>query len=161
MYLPKTYELCKKRACLLRIDGVIRVFTFFCPKFHGCFPLAAVGVKNVYWLNGWRPIVHVQFYWPRPGLCKHVCMDGLYKHSKFLFNQIKNRRVIRGENFRHSLQTLDCLFEPNLTFTDRDETGARRTVWTNDSLGPSARKFLSPLFRVMAPENWYLLMFDP
>ena len=32
--LRMTYKLYKKRACLLRTDGVIRVFTFFCPKFH-------------------------------------------------------------------------------------------------------------------------------
>ena len=60
---------------------------------------------------------------------------------------------IRGQSFRYFLPTLDCKFEPNATFTDRDETGARRKVWTNDSLGPSAQKFLSPLFRVMAPES--------
>ena len=126
-----------------------------------CFPLAAVGVKKVYLLNIWRPIVHVLFHWPHPGLCRHVCMDGLYKRSNFQLNRMKNRRVIRGQSFRHSLPTLDCKFEPKVTFTDRDETGARRKVWTNDSLGPSAQNFLSPLFRGMAPESWYLLMFDP
>ena len=109
-------------------------------------------------LNVWRPIVHVLFYWPHPGLCRYVCMDGLYKRSKFLFNRMKNTWVIKGQNFRHSLSTSGCLLEPNLTFIDRDETGARRTVWTNDSLGSSAQKFLSPLFRVMAPERWYLLI---
>ena len=87
-------------------------------------------------------------------------MDGLYKRSKFQFNRMKNRRVIRGQSFRHSLPTLDCKFEPNATITDRDETGARRKVSTNDSMGPSTQNFLSPLFRVMAPER-YLLMFDP
>ena len=55
-------------------------------------------------------------------------MDGLYKRSKFQLNRMKNRRVIRGQSFRHSLPTLDCKFEPNVTFTDRDETGARRKV---------------------------------
>ena len=34
MNLPKTDKPYKKRACLLRIDGVIRVFTFSRPKFH-------------------------------------------------------------------------------------------------------------------------------
>ena len=83
----------------------------------------------------------------------HVCMDRLYKLSKFQLNRTKNRRVIRGQSFRHSLPTLDCKFEPNATFTDQDETGAGQKVLTNDSLGPSAQKFLSPLFRVMAPES--------
>ena len=86
-------------------------------------------------------------------------MDRLYKRSKFQLNRMKNSRVIRGQSFRHSLPTLECKFEPNVTFTDRDETGARRKVWINDSPGPSAQKFLSPIFRVMAPYNWYLLMF--
>ena len=54
--------------------------------------------------------------------------------SKFQLNLMKNGRVIRGQNFRHCLPTLDCLFEPNVTFTDRDETGAIRKVWTKDSL---------------------------
>ena len=80
-------------------------------------------------------------------------MDWFYKRSKFQLNRMKNRRVIRGQSFRHSLPTLDCKFEPNVTFTDRDETGARRKVWTNDSLWPNAQNFLSPLFRVMAPES--------
>ena len=65
-------------------------------------------------------------------------MDGLYKRSKPQLNRTKRRRVIRGQDFRHSIPTLDCLFEPYPTITDRDETGARRKVWTNDSLGPSA-----------------------
>ena len=34
MNLPKTYKPYKKCACLLRIDGVIRIFTFSRPKFH-------------------------------------------------------------------------------------------------------------------------------
>ena len=34
MNLPKTYKPYKKRAFLLRIDGVIRVFTASRPKFH-------------------------------------------------------------------------------------------------------------------------------
>ena len=34
MNLPKTYKPYKKRACLLRIDGVIRVFTFSRRKSH-------------------------------------------------------------------------------------------------------------------------------
>ena len=34
MYLPKTYKPYKKHVCLLRIDGIIRVFTFSHPKFH-------------------------------------------------------------------------------------------------------------------------------
>ena len=34
MNLPKTYKPYKKRACLLRIDGIIRAFTFSRPKFH-------------------------------------------------------------------------------------------------------------------------------
>ena len=80
-------------------------------------------------------------------------MDGLYKRVKFQLNRMNSRQVIRGQSFRHSLPTLDCKFEPNATFTDRDETGARRKVWTKDSLGPSAQNFLSPLFRVMAPES--------
>ena len=115
--------------------------------------------KKVYLLNVWRPIVHVLFHWPHPRLCRRVCMDRLYKRFKFQLNRMKNSRVIRGQSFRHSLPTLECKFEPNVTFTDRDETGARRKVWTNDSPGPSAQKFLSPIFRVMAPYNWYLLMF--
>ena len=56
-----------------------------------------------------------------------------------------NRRVIRGQNINHFIQTVDCKFEPNLTFTDRDETGARRKVWTKDLLGPSAQIFLGVL----------------
>ena len=108
--------------------------------------------KNVYLLNVWRPIVPVLFCWPNLGLCRRVCMHCFYKRSKFQLNQMRNRRVIRGQNIRHSIPTLDCKFEPNLTFTDRDETGARRKVWTKDSLGPSAQKILSPHFRVMAPE---------
>ena len=55
-------------------------------------------------------------------------MDGLYKRSRFQLNQMRNRRVIRGQNIRHSIPTLDCKFEPNLTFTDRDEIGGRRKV---------------------------------
>ena len=78
-------------------------------------------------------------------------MDGLYKRFKFQLNRMKNRRVIKGRNFRHSLPTLDCKFEPNVTFTDRDETGARRKVWTNDSLGPSAQNFLSIPFSSYGP----------
>ena len=78
---------------------------------------------------------------------------GSTKRSKFQLNRMTNRRIIRGQSFRYSLQTLDCKFQPNATFTDRDETGARRKVWTNDSLGPSAQNFLSPLFRVIAPES--------
>ena len=81
-----------------------------------------------------------------------ICMDELYKLLKFQLNRMKNRRVIRGQNFRHSLPTLECLFEPNVTFTDRDETGARRKVWIKELLGPIAQKFLPPFFRVMAPE---------
>ena len=73
-------------------------------------------------------------------------MDGLYKRSKFQLNRMNSRRVIRGQSFRHSLPTLDCKFEPNATFTDRDETVARQKVWTKDSLGPSAQNFLSPVF---------------
>ena len=53
--------------------------------------------KKVYLLNFWRPIVHVLFHWPHPGLCRHVCMDGLYKHSKFQLNRMKRKRVIRGQ----------------------------------------------------------------
>ena len=34
MYLPKTYKPYKKRACVLPIDGVIRVFTLSRPNFH-------------------------------------------------------------------------------------------------------------------------------
>ena len=34
MYLPKTYKPYKKRACLLRTNGVIRVFTVSRPKSH-------------------------------------------------------------------------------------------------------------------------------
>ena len=80
-------------------------------------------------------------------------MDGLYKRYKFQLNRMRQIRVIRCQNIRHSILHLDCKFEPNLTFTDRDETGARRKVWIKDSLGPSAQKFLSPHFRVMAPES--------
>ena len=79
-------------------------------------------------------------------------MDELYKRAIFQLNRMKNRRVIRGQNFSHSLPILYCNFEPNVTFTDRDETGVRRKLWTNDSLEPSAQNFLAPLFRVMAPE---------
>ena len=86
-----------------------------------------------------------------------VWIGRLYKRSKFQLNRISNRRVIRGQNIRHYIPT--CLFEPNLTFTDRDETDARRKVWTRDSLGPIDQKFLSPHFRVMAPGSWYLPMF--
>ena len=200
MYLPKTYKPYKKRTCLFRTDGVIRVFTFSRPKSHrvqckledpfsarrlASNPLTTLYFcrhswsahahkfaaprmlsfgccrrKNVNSLNIWRPIVHVLFHWPHTVWCRHVCMDGLYKRSKFQLNRMNSRRVIRGQSFRHSLPTLDCKFEPNATFTDRDETGARRKVWTKDSLGPSAQNFLSPLFRFMAPESWYLLMFD-
>ena len=117
--------------------------------------------KKVYLLNVWRPIVPVLFCWLHPGKCRLVCMGVLYKRSKFQLNRRRNSWVIRSQNIRHSIPTLDCKFEPNLTFTDRDETGARRKVWTKDSLGPSAQKFLSPHFRVMAPENWYLAIFDP
>ena len=80
-------------------------------------------------------------------------MDGLYKSLKFELNRMNSRQVIRGQSFRHSLPTLDSKFEPNATFTDRDETGARRKAWTNDTLEPSTQNFLSPLFRVMAPES--------
>ena len=186
---------------MLRIDGVIRVFTLSRPNFHrvqckfedpfsagrlASSPLTTLYVcrhewsaharkfaapwvlsfgccrrKNDFLLNIWRPIVHALFHWLHPGLYRRVCMDRLYKRSKFQLNRMKNKGVIRGQSFRHSLPTLDCKFEPNVTFTDRDETGARRKVWTNESLGPSAQNFLSPLFRVMAPESWYLLMFDP
>ena len=201
MYLPKIYKPFKKRACLLRTGGVIRVFTFSRPKFHSVqckfkdpfsaghlasdplttlyvcrhywsahahkfaaptvFSVGCCQCKNVYSLNVWRPIVHVLFPWPHPGLCSRVCMDGLYKLSNCQLNRIKNRRVVRCQSFRHSLPTLDYKFEPNVTFTDRDETGARRKVWTNDSLRQSAKEFLSPLSRVIAPEIWYLLKFDP
>ena len=34
LYLPKTYKPYKKRACLLRIGGVIRECMFSCPNFH-------------------------------------------------------------------------------------------------------------------------------
>ena len=34
MYFPKTYKTYKKRACLLRTDEVIRVFTVSRPKSH-------------------------------------------------------------------------------------------------------------------------------
>ena len=141
MNLPKTYKPYKKRACLLRIDWVNRLFTASRPKFHrvqckfedplsarrlvpipmtvdindlrmrinlqhpGCFCLAAICVKNVYLLNVWRPIVPVLFFWPHPGLCKLVCMDVLYKRSKFQLNRMRNRRVIRGQNIRHSIPT--------------------------------------------------------
>ena len=106
-------------------------------------------------------------------------MDGLYKRSKFQLNRMNSRRVIRGQSFRHSLPTLDCKFEPNATFTDRDETVARQKVWgqvpkisyrpfsTKDSLGPSAQNLERPCtfktykpymlfiarFRFMAPES--------
>ena len=73
-------------------------------------------------------------------------MDRLYKRSRFQLNWINSRRGIMGQSFRHSLPTLDCKFEPNATFTDRDETVARRKVLTKDSLGPSAQNFLSPFF---------------
>ena len=80
-------------------------------------------------------------------------MDELYKRFLFQLSRMRNRRVIRGQNIRHSIPTLDCKFEPYQTFTDRDETGDRRKVWTMDSLGPSAQNFLSPHFRVIAPES--------
>ena len=115
-------------------------------------PLAAVGVKYLFIeflaTHSARaiPLTH-------PGWCRHVCMDWLYKRFKLQLNQMKNRQVILGQSFRHSLPTLDCKFEPNATFSDRDVTDAGRKVWTNDSLRPSAQIFLSPLFRVMAPES--------
>ena len=121
----------------------------------GCFRLAAIGVKMFFLLNVWRPIVPVLFCWPHPGLRRRVGMDRLYKRSKFQLNRMRNRRVIRGQNIRPSIPTLDSKFEPNLIDTDQDKIGARRKVWTKDSLGPSAQKFLSPHFRVMAPENLY------
>ena len=138
MYLPKTYKPYKKRTCLLRTDGVIRVFTFSRPKSHrvqckldpfsarrlASNPLTTLNVcrhewsahahkfaaprmlsygcyrrKKVYLLNIWRPIVHVLFQWPHPGWCRHVCMDGLYKLSKFQLNRMNSRRVIRGQSF--------------------------------------------------------------
>ena len=74
--------------------------------------------KNGYLLNIWRPIVHALFHWPHPGFYRHVCMDRLYKRSIFQFNRMKNRRVIRGQSLRHSPPTLDCKFEPNVTFTE-------------------------------------------
>ena len=115
--------------------------------------------KNVYLLNVCVPIVFLLFYCSQLGLCRYVCIDRLYKLSKFQLTRMKNRRVIRVRNFRHSLPTLD-LFEPYVTFTDRDETGARRRVWTNDSLGARAQKFLPSLFRVTAPEScWFVLTY--
>ena len=201
MYLPKTYKPYEKRACLLWIGGVIKVFTLSRPifyrvqcKFEDPFSagrLASRRLTTLYvcrhewsahahkfaapWvlsfgccrrkkdflLNIWCPIVHVLFHRPYPGLNWRVCVDKLYKRSKFQLNRMKNTGVIRGQSFRHSLPTLDCKFEPNVTFTHLDETGAKRKVCINESPGPSAQNFLSPLFRVMAPESWYLLMFDP
>ena len=154
----------RRTPCLESFDYVCRhewsehAHKFAAPWVHsfGC-----CGRKNDFLLNIWRPIVHALFHWLHPGLFRRVCLDGIYKRSKFQLNRMNNKGVIRGQSFRHSLPTLDCKFEPNVTFTDRDETGARRKVWTNESLGPSAQNFLSPLFRVMAPESWYLLMFDP
>ena len=92
MYLPESYKPYKKRACLLRTDGVKGYLRFpaqisigfnvnlradfqqdALPQFpwlpfvfvdindlrmrinlqhRGCFPLAAIGVKNVYWMFG-------------------------------------------------------------------------------------------------------------
>ena len=118
---------------------------------RGCFPLAAVGVKNLF----------IEYLAPHsaraipltPSRIVQACLYGIYKRSKFQLNRMKNRRVVKGKSFRHSLPALDCKFEPNATFTDRDETCARRKVWANDYLGPSAQNFLLPLFRVMAPES--------
>ena len=180
---------------MLRIYGVIRVFTLSRPNFHrvqckfedpfsagrlASRPLITLYVckhewsahahrfsapwvlsfgscrrKNYFLMNIWHPIVHVLFHWPHPGFGRRVCMDGLYKRSKFQLIRMKNPGVISGQIFRHSQLILDCKFEPNVTFTDRDETGARRKVFTNESLGPRAQNFLSPLFRVMASESWY------
>ena len=93
--------------------------------------------------------------------CRLVCMDEFYKRSKFRLNRTTNKGVIKGQNIGYSSPTLDCLFEPNATFTDRTEIGARWKAWGNGSLGPLAQKFWKPRFRVLAIESWYLPMFDP
>ena len=36
-----------------------------------------------------------------------------------------DKGVIKGQNIGYSSPTLDCLFEPNATFTDRTEIGAK------------------------------------
>ena len=75
-------------------------------------------------------------------------MDGLYKRSKFHLYRMKNRRFIRGQSFRHSLTTLDCKFEPNVTFTDRDETGARRRPGPMTPWGQGPKISYRPFFEL-------------
>ena len=52
-------------------------------------------------------------------------MDKDYKRFKFQHNRTKNKYVIKVQNSGYSSPTLDCLFESNATFTDRNEIGAK------------------------------------
>ena len=52
-------------------------------------------------------------------------MDVDYKRFEFQLNRTTNKRVLKAQNSEFSSSTLDCLFESNPTFTDRNETGAR------------------------------------
>ena len=52
-------------------------------------------------------------------------MDEFYKRSKCQLNRTINKGVIKVQNVGYSSPTLDYLFEPNATFTDRTEIGAR------------------------------------
>ena len=92
-----------------------------------CFPLAAVGINGLFI----ECLTHHSARAIRLTASRIVQVDGLCKTSKFQLNRMKNITVIRGQNFRHSIPTLDCLSELNPTFTDQDETGARQKVWAN------------------------------
>ena len=44
---------------------------------------------------------------------------------KFQLIRTTNKRVLKAQTSGFSSSTLDCLFELNPTFTDRNDTGAR------------------------------------
>ena len=52
-------------------------------------------------------------------------MDEFYKRSKFHHKRTINEGVVKGQNIRYSSPSLDCLFEPNVAFSNRTEIGAR------------------------------------
>ena len=186
-----TYKPDKKRTCLLQINRVITVWPVSRQNFHRVqckiddpfspgrlvpiplttfyvcrhifaasqvFSFACFKRKTVYSINVCRPIMLVVSYGPLPYSAGSLVY---MRTTNVQPNQTINKWVIKIQNSGYSLPTLDCLFESNPTFTDRNETCARWKAWGFELLWLSAKIFCKPHFRVIAVESWYLSMFDP
>ena len=105
--------------------------------------------------------MHVLFHWLHPGWSRHVCMDRLYKRSKFQLNRWKTDGLlgVKVSDIPYQLWTAGLsLMRPSLIGMKLvpDERSGPMTP-----SGQVPKISYRPFFRVMAPESWYLLMFDP